>query len=150
MSLGKSVEKDIVRRIEIKAIQHATESREKLLNALKVLFPVEIRDRVKISELKTRGHYGNPITLYVCTVEGADANMTLKWILSKMPSASKSLLRATIHDRLQGKINLHLRVHKQLLVDGRIVLWDGDETVKVLVQLKNRKALEELVSVYLG
>jgi len=144
------VERSLVRKLEIRVIQHATESREKLLRALKTLFPEEIRNRIEISEHKARGHYGNPIVLYTCTVEGTDANLTLKWILSKMPSASKSLLRATIHERLQGKINLHLRIHKQLLVEGHIVLWEGDETVKILVQLKNRKALEELIGTYLS
>jgi len=139
-----------VKRIEIRAIQHATESKEKVLSAIETLVPRDVAKLASLLETRVRGHYGNPIVVYALALEGEAAEAALRHIVCNLNEASRRLLSATLDERVHKGVDLHIRLHKQLLAQGQLAIWEGDETVKVLVRFFGKKDLhafrEELSS----
>ncbi len=140
MSEAKSVS-----LVEITVIGHATESRDALLKVLESVLPGELVGTVKVSEKTLHGHYGNPIRILRVVVEQPHARNVFEYILRRMDPSSRRLLKATINLRLQGGRILHLRLHKQYLLDNKLVLWDGDDTVKVTVRFRSRREAAKIL-----
>ncbi len=135
-----------VSRIEITAIKHATEDPVKLVKVIERIIPRELRGKMVLEKQEYSGHHGNPITYYRVVFEDSDAARVLGEIMGKIEPTSLSLLRATIEQRIQGNNVLHIRLHKQYLLSGRFILWDGDESVKVTIRFRDRQSLRRMLS----
>ncbi|MEM1619456.1 MAG: RNA-binding domain-containing protein [Fervidicoccaceae archaeon] len=131
--------------LEIAVIQHATESREKILAALALILPPPLMSAARAEERRIEGHYGNPISYLRWRLEGEKACEVLEILARALDEASRSLLRATARERVEGASTLHLRLHKHELGRGRAVLWEGDETVKIVARFRSRRALDEFI-----
>ncbi len=134
-----------VEKVEITVIQHATESSEKIQQLIKKLFPKDFVSKPIFEKRVFKGHHGNPITFYRVIVTGNEATNVLNHIMEKMEFTSKRLLSATIMDRIKGSIELHIRLSKQHLVDNRIIVWDGDEILKIMVKFKKPQHLKKFI-----
>lgn len=135
-----------VARIEITAIKHATEDPVKVVKVIERIVPRELRGKMVLEKQEHSGHHGNPITYYKVVFEDSDAARVLGEIMGKMESTSLSLLRATIEQRIQGNNVLHLRLHKQYLLSGRFILWDGDESVKITIRFRDQRSLRKMLN----
>lgn len=134
------------RAVEVNVTKHATESESKVLSAALNVFPPDLRNNIVWERSAVQGHYGNPIVFYRAVVEGEQAEMTAKYILSSLDKTSLRYLLSTLESRIDKQGNLYLRLHKQYLVDGRIIAWDGDDVVKVIIKIgRKQEELENLL-----
>lgn len=122
------------RLVEISVTKHATESEEKVLRAAHALLPEEIRGNVAWDRFSAHGHYGNPIVLYRATLQGEEAGRVAYHIVRSLDKTSLRYIISTLDSRLDPQGNLYLRLHKQYLLDGKIVAWDGDDVVRVVIK----------------
>ncbi len=126
-------------------IGHATENPEILGRLITKLVPEDIRSKIKVEKQVMKGYYGNQITMYAVRLSGDDASKTLSYILSRMEDSSKKLLKATAELRIQKPSTIYIRLHKQLLVEDRFVLWDGDDVVKIKARFKSSRELKKML-----
>lgn len=143
-----NVVRRLVQRVEITAISHATEDFEKVAKALSLTVPSDLRSKIVYETAKSRGHHGNPIVYIRVVLEGEDAEKVLSHIIANMDETSKALLKTTLRERIQGNSILHLRIHKQHLLRGRVILWDGDESIKLVIRFKDRKGMEDALELH--
>jgi len=125
--------------VEAAVHAHATEDISRVLKALLEVFPANIRDKVEILEEKLEGHYGNPIHRIVAKVSGYYAEEAFKYILSRLSEADRSYLEATLEDRVDKNGSLYLRLNKQEAYLGRLVVYESDDVIKVVVHLEGRR-----------
>lgn len=137
--------------VEVVVTKHATESEEKVLRAALSVFHPDVRHKVSWEVQRLQGHYGNPIHVYRAAVSGEEAAKTFEHILKSLDKSSLRFLISTLESRLDGRGNLHVRLHKQLLLEGRMTAWDGDDIVKVVIKVgKSAKEAEKLLESYLS
>lgn len=140
-----------VRAVEVSVTKHATESDEKVLGAALNVFPPELKNNILWEKNAVQGHYGNPIVFYRAIVEGEQAEVTAWHILSSLDKTSLRYLLSTLESRVDKQGNFYIRLHKQYLLDGRIIAWDGDDVVKVVLKIGKRHGeLEEILKNMLG
>ena len=140
--------------LEISTIIHATEDDEKVKKAVFQLIPENLRNKVRIKEYKYKGYHGNPITLLTIMFRGKSAEEVLKYIGQKLDDLSKRILETSLELRYDiTTCKLYLRFDKQEAYRGNIILYDGDDCIKVVVSLTSTtkpqvKDLKELLKEY--
>ncbi len=134
-------------KIEAYAHSHATEDERKVRKALFEIFPQELRERLIFVREELKGHYNNPIVrMRVETSSSEDALKVFNYILNRFDRADLGYLRSTLEDRVDRSGTLHIRISKQDAYLGKLVLFEGDDVVKISVHLegRRRKVLKEL------
>ncbi len=136
----------MIRGVEVRVYIHATEDREKVLKAVEAVIPRELQSSARIIEEEYQGHYGNPIR--VVTVKLEDPGLARKAVsdlFSKLSSVDKEYIADSLDERVDRYGALHLRVNKQDAFQGRLVLYDADDVIKITVYYSGgrRKALGE-------
>ncbi|ACB39705.1 RNA-binding domain-containing protein [Pyrobaculum neutrophilum] len=111
------------RYVEISVIVHATESLEKVFNALRRFFG-ELPLVVEIYE----GHHGNPIYLVTSYLEDCDA------LLEKLCSAFGGAVPAS---RGEAEGLYYLRLDKQALAAGAVKAVEHDDVVRLKIRTKD-------------
>ncbi len=130
--------------LEISTICHATEDLEKVRKALLNLIPPHMRSDVELEYSHTKGYYRNPITRIVLRVKGRRAEEVFKYIMSKMDSTEKKVILSTLDIRFDLRAcKLYLRFSKQDAYLGSIVLFEGDDVIKVVATLRRVKNVDE-------
>ena len=135
-----------VRSIEIRAFVHATEDEEKVVRAILEALPEDLRGSVKIEREEYTGHYGNPILiLRIYVNEPGTADRILSYLLERMSSADRRALLASLEDRVDREGSFYMRISKQEAYQGRIVLYEADDVIRISVGFsgRRRKAMEE-------
>jgi len=99
--------------VELSFLAHATEDRDRVLTAVRNLFPPEHAEKAKASQRTLQGEHGNPITVFEARIEEPEvAEGLLRNIGSNLPQAEKEDLLKGLELRLT-KGNLYLRLDKQ-------------------------------------
>lgn len=142
-------EKRIVRKIEILTNVHATEDDAKVRKAILNLVPSELRDKVKIKQLTFQGHYGNPIKRLILTIIGDHADKVFKNIILRMTETDRRIIDTTLDNRLTSS-HLYIRLSKQEAYQGNIVLYEGDDVIKIVAALDRNVSKEDLRSILRG
>ncbi|MCU7788804.1 exosome protein [Pyrobaculum sp. 3827-6] len=110
------------RYVEISVIIHATESLDRILEALRNFFgPLPIV--VEVYE----GHHGNPIYLATSYVEDCDG------LLDKLCAAFSGEVPAS---RGEGEGLYYLRLDKQALARGQVRAVDHDDVVRLKIRTR--------------
>ncbi len=137
-----------VKSVEARVFVHATEDKNKVLEALKNV----TGQRNIVEEEELRGYFGNPITVITVTLEGEEAESAFRRVMSSLPSTDKAYLAASLEDRVDKAGNLHLRLDKQKAFKGILTLSDTDDVIKLVIRLSGAKNLDtdELVRELLG
>lgn len=139
-----------VERITASAVVYSTESEEKVLQALKNLFPFE--PQVEVTNV--RGHYGNPIQLLKSEVtKKREVKELWSFLMSRLGEQKNALLN-TIEEKLDENNFFHFRVSKQKAYKGSIEITEGGDNIKLKAKIisypakreKALKTLEELLS----
>lgn len=143
-------EKRLVRRIEIMTSIHATEDDEKVRKAVLNLVPEELRDQAKIKQQTFQGHYGNPIKRLTLTITGRNADKVFKNIISKMTSTDRKIIDTTLENRLDSSSHLYIRLSKQDAYQGNVVLYEGDDIIKIVATLNHNVTRDDIRSVLRG
>jgi len=142
-------EKRMVRRIEIITSIHATEDDVKVRKAVLNLIPDELKDKVKIKQLTFQGHYGNPIKRLTLTITGCNADKVFKNIISRMTETDRRIIDTTLDNRLASS-HLYIRLSKQEAYQGNIVLYEGDDIIKIVATLNRNVSKEDLRNILRG
>lgn len=146
MSLGVlAVSKAEFASLKLRAFIHATESEEKVLKALLSLVPPELRDKVAISRQLVKGHHGNPIVLVQAVLQGGDAEHSIRHMASALAATDKSILKASLPLRYDHRERrMSLRLSKQELYCGKLVLSDAGDVVHVTISFSGRVSRESV------
>ncbi len=122
--------------LEAETFIHATENRERVLDATLDIFRgynYEIYERMVL------GHHGNPITVITIKVYGCDSEQAVKRLISRLDKLDRNIIRASLVDRSERN-RIYLRLDKQELVNGRIVLGHTDDVIKITISVDGIKA----------
>jgi len=135
-----------IRSMEIRVFVHATEDKDRVLQALEELLPEDVFDEVEIIEESYHGHYGNPITVLTIKIrDPRKAEATLNYILSRLSQGDRAVLASSLEDRVDKEGTLYFRLSKQDAYLGRLVVYEADDVVRVSVNFtgKRRDAIRE-------
>ncbi|MEM2273561.1 MAG: RNA-binding domain-containing protein [Candidatus Bathyarchaeia archaeon] len=121
--------------INLSFFVHATEDQEKVLAAVRNLFPPGYADKVSFSRSKLAGEYGNPIIFFRAQIREPDiAESLLLNISSNLPLIDKEDLSRHLDLHLDGG-NLYLRLDKQEAYRGRFKLCRADP-IRIHIRFK--------------
>lgn len=122
--------------IEVETFIHATENREMVVGATLGMFR---EYNYEVDERTVLGHHGNPITVVTVKVYGCDSEQAVKQLISRLDKLDRDVIRASLVDRSERN-RIYLRLDKQELVKGRIVLGHSDDVIKVTISVDGIKA----------
>ena len=111
--------------ISIQTLCHATESEDKVLEAVKRLYPTFTRQSVK-------GHFGNPIVLFEAHIK---RKKEITPVLELLKEKVSSEVVQDLHRRVDKKGNIYIRLDKQELYQGKYILKDSGE-VKIIIHIQ--------------
>lgn len=112
--------------IEVRAFAHATEDEEKVLTAIRRVFPPQVAESITFRKKKLTGHYGNPITLFEAKIRDQNhIKAFLENLASKMSILDKENLNNFIKRHLD-KASLYIRLDKQAAYLNQIRLCTAD------------------------
>lgn len=133
-----------IKEIEFLTHCHATENCNKVITALLNLLPAELRSKVYIEKQTLPGHYGNPITVIRCRVKEKTDDI-IQYIAEKLSDTEKSLLTVSFDLRYDKRTNkIYIRVNKQEAYKGKIMLDDGDDVIKIIINLSGTRRIEKI------
>lgn len=133
-----------VERVELSVFGYATEDPQKVAACLSTLLGLP---QEKVFATKAKGHYGDEISVFSVTIDGAEAEACAKKIFSLMNQENLRRILDTIDMRFDGS-RLFLRISKFDACLGQAALMDGGDTIKVVIKfkgyLKGKKPLQIL------
>lgn len=133
-----------IKEIEFLTHCHATENCNKVITALLNLLPSEQRNKVYIEKQTLPGHYGNPITIIKCKIRD-ETDKVIQYIAEKLSDTEKSLLTVSLDLRYDKRTNkIFIRVNKQEAYRGKIMLDDGDDVIKIIINLSGSRRIEKI------
>jgi RNA binding exosome subunit len=108
---------------EINLVLHATEDEDKVLKAIEdvLLVPSE-----RFSSSPSQGHYKNKILLQKAILSSQEAGSLAKRVISLLNTADRENLSRLVHEHSDEKGNLYIRLDKQRMCQGRVLLSETD------------------------
>lgn len=125
--------------LELSAFVHSTEVEERVVSALLNAVPAELRSSLlqQVKRQSLEGYYGNVIKLVKLSVGRNAASSVLKYVLCSMSKTDREILLNTLGSRVESRrTRLHIRLSKQDLYLGRIVLSEGSDVIKVVASFE--------------
>lgn len=114
--------------VDIQLIVHATEDSDRIFSAFKETFDVD-REDFDIQNLT--GHFENPIMLLHSKIKKKKAQYFVKKLVASIPREQIDTIIEDLENRYDDS-TLYLRISKQSLITGKIVLSDK-EPVKIKI-----------------
>lgn len=122
---------------KLSAIVHATEDVDRVLQALRCVFP----DGSIPSKVETRrlhGHYGNEIRMVDLSVRGATASRLLEHLWKSLSSLDRVLILDALDKYLDSSGTLHLRLDKEEILRGILKIKEQDP---IKIRLSFRRSI---------
>lgn len=127
--------------VDLSFLAHATENQEKVLIAVKNLFPGNYAERISFSKSKLSGEYGNPIIFFKTQIREPEiVESLLSNISANLTLSDKEDLSRNLDLHLDGG-SLYLRLNKQEAYMGRIRLCRADP-IRIHIRFKVSKKEE--------
>jgi hypothetical protein len=128
--------------ISLRTYVHATEEQEKVLNAIRNLFPRELREKLSFKKNRLKGHFGNPIvSVEAKIIERELIEGFLKSLVKRLSKEDKKLLSDRINLHVHSG-SLYIRLDKQAAYLGEIKLREADP-IRVRVKFKRSSVILE-------
>lgn len=108
---------------EVNLVLHATEDESKVLKAIEEILLVPSTRFLRSS---SEGHYKNKIVLQKAILSSKEAAMLAKRVISLLNSTDREHLSRLVNDYADEKGNLYIRLDKQRLCQGRVLLSETD------------------------
>ncbi|MFY9967164.1 MAG: RNA-binding domain-containing protein [Nitrososphaeraceae archaeon] len=112
---------------EIVFLVHATEDKDRVL---KLVSSILFVDKNEFESAKSLGHWGNHIDIIKARLDGKPARDVTMNILTSLDTYDRKKLLHSLDNYTDEKGNLHLRLDKQKICEGKIELSDID-SVKI-------------------
>jgi len=127
-----------ITKLEISFSVHATEDKEKNLQAVANLIPSDIIEHAQIIEEKLIGGYNNPIKYMRLVYTKANLiDEILKNLSSKLSQEDKKKMNLEFENRMDKKNKIFfLRLDKEALAKGRISITSSKNIVKISMKLR--------------
>jgi len=131
--------------IDLSFFAHATEDQEKVLKAVRNLFPPKYIDRISFSKSRLKGEYGNPIIFFKVQIREPEiAESLLLNISSNLPAVDKEDLFSHLDLHLDGG-SLYIRLNKQEAYRGNFRLYTADPIrIRVRFKLSNVEEIKKV------
>jgi RNA binding exosome subunit len=128
---------------------NATESEEKVTEALMNLFPKELKEKIKIKKTNFKGHYGNPITILDAEIGDKKLiDVFIRHLSGLLGEIEKKELTREFENHLDNKSNFFIRLDKQLAYMKKFCFQQQDP-IKIKIKLKKSKRLpKEIIFEY--
>lgn len=128
-------------KINTSCFINATESTKKVIDALKNLFPEELKEKIKIKKTSLEGHYGNPIIILNAEIDDKKSiELFIEHLSESLGEAEKKELAREFQNHLDDKYNLYIRLDKQLAYMKKFCFQQQDP-IKIKIKLKKSKRL---------
>jgi len=114
-----------IEKIVVSAVIHSTENQEKVLKALKSIFPFEPKFEIR----NVRGHYGNPIAYVESRISDKKKVEELWNFLMNKLGNQRNILVDTADRRLDEDNFFHIRIDKQKAYTGLLELTEGSDAI---------------------
>ena len=108
---------------EVNLVLHATEDESKVLKAIEEILLVPSTRFLRSS---SEGHYKNKIVLQKAILSSKEAAMLAKRVISLLNSTDREHLGRLVNDYADEKGNLYIRLDKQRICQGRVLLSETD------------------------
>lgn len=108
---------------EVNLVLHATEDESKVLKAIEEILLVPSTRFLRSS---SEGHYKNKIVLQKAILSSKEAGMLAKRVISLLNSTDREHLSRLVNDYADEKGNLYIRLDKQRICQGRVLLSETD------------------------
>lgn len=108
---------------EVNLVLHATEDESKVLKAIEEILLVPSTRFLRSS---SEGHYKNKIMLQKAILSSKEAAMLAKRVISLLNSTDREHLSRLVNDYADEKGNLYIRLDKQRICQGRVLLSETD------------------------
>jgi len=136
-----------IRDVIISTIAHATESYEKVEEALINIVAPDLRDtyRGRLHYENATGYYKDPIRVYRLKISGEDSVQVIKWIMNKLSKSEFETILLSLEDRYDKKSKrMFIRLAKQDAFLGEISLGFDDDIIHVSIGVSNVKTIKDL------
>ncbi len=131
--MKRAASERLIGSVQIEAFAHATEDPAKVIHAISNIIP---NPEIELQTENLRGHYDNPILLLHLKIENHQRVEQILTILrDKLGPENKESLSRELTQHTDERGWLYLRLDKQELYRGRLVLNSGDDVVKVRLSL---------------
>ncbi|MEF8834991.1 MAG: RNA-binding domain-containing protein [Candidatus Thermoplasmatota archaeon] len=122
--------------IEFKTYCHATESLDKVENAVENLAGKELE--IEISDAE--GYYGNPIQI----LEGKiSKNREMDEFFENLPEEVIQRLKKEVDKRIDERCNFFFRIDKGKAYEEEIVLTDGGNSIRIRARVESYPSKKE-------
>ncbi|MEF8874194.1 MAG: RNA-binding domain-containing protein [Candidatus Thermoplasmatota archaeon] len=122
--------------IEFKAHCHATESLEKVKEAVENLVGQELEMEISDAE----GYYNNPIKI----LEGkVSRNQEMRDFFERLPDELKAELVKELERRIDDRCNFFFRVDKSKAYEEELVLTEGGNSIRVRARVESYPSRKE-------
>ena len=129
--------------ITIDVIVHATEDMTKIFQPFNEIFDIE---EEIFNKTETTGYFENPIIIINTKLVKKQAKAFMKKFLDLLSISQISQLMEEIEERTEDS-KFHLRLDKQELVQGKLVLSQKDTVkIKIHTPVYNKKNTREIFS----
>ncbi|MEW6222072.1 MAG: RNA-binding domain-containing protein [Candidatus Hadarchaeota archaeon] len=119
---------------------HATENEGLVSKSLRTMLP----EGVALKVSKTKGHYGNPITVIEARVEGkSNIEKLLQRVFESIPANDLVKIKSELTYSVDDSCNLYLRFDKQRLSVGELSLAEGGDSVHLRLKIAVYPARKE-------
>jgi RNA-binding protein len=137
MSGKPEVDEDHFSGADISCVLHATEDENNVLNAASETFSIP-KDRFFFKRLD--GHWGNPIIYLMALLDSKEARTTASKIMLSLNPLERNQLKESVHDLVDEKGNMYIRLDKQGMCRGKINLSEFDS---VRIKLRSVKTFRK-------
>ena len=125
-----------ISKVEVRAYSRATEVLDRVKTAILNLYPTDFRDAIKITTTNTTSHSKTPIVVVAAITQVKRiAEETLNHILTNLSNEDKNTLENTLHQRVNEKCVLFVRIDKQAAFLGKVSLAKNPDLMSVKVYL---------------
>ena len=130
--------------VEIVYFLHATEDYDKVIVTIAKEFSTSI-DKFEVSSAE--GHYGNPLRIVKAHITGVEARDFAESFFGRLSSIVKDNIVQEIELSLNEHGDLFVRLDKQQLLAGKIVLAEVDP-IRLKFKLRYNMPREQLLQAY--
>lgn len=137
------------RYIELRTLTHATENKQRVLEAIYNLFPTESAPPT-VKETTLKGYFGDPIVSLKIEINNRKTCTDfLNHVIKNLNSIDYEILLEELPKRIDESKNLYLRFNKQKAYQGKISLEMQDAIrVKIRLQIPRGSNSVEIMKTY--
>jgi RNA binding exosome subunit len=127
-------------QILVHALVHATEDEDKVVLAIRQLFPEPAWSELRIARTPLQGHFHNPILQLVVTLDKPTLTIeTLRHLGARLSEQDRNYLQRNLRTHYDDKGQLFLRFDKQESYRNRLRLVSRGDSLRMTIKLAGRK-----------